>query len=57
MVRGNKINTILTIIFMVLAAVAVICYFAIPENKLPFLYSGGAAICIRLVQYLMRFIS
>ena len=56
MIRGSKIDTILTRLFMVLAVAAVICYFAFPE-RLPFLYCGGAAICFRLVQYLMRFIS
>ena len=50
MIRGSKIDTILTWLFMV-------CYFAFPENRLPFLYCGGAAICFRLVQYLMRFLS
>ena len=57
MIRGSKIDTILTWLFMVLAVAAVICYFAFPENRQPFLYCGGAAICFRLVQYLMRFIS
>ena len=51
MIRGSKIDTILTWLFMVLAVAAV------PENRLPFLYCGGAAICFRLVQYLMRFLS
>ena len=55
MIRGSKIDTILTWLFMVLAVAAVVCYF--PENRLPFLYCGGAAICFRLVQYLMRFLS
>lgn len=57
MIRGSKIDTILTWLFMALAVAAVVCYFAFPENRLPFLYCGGAAICFRLVQYLMRFIS
>lgn len=57
MKRGSKIDMILTLLFMVLAVAAVICYFVFPENRLPFLYCGGAAICFRLAQYLMRFIS
>ena len=57
MKRGSKIDTILTWLFMVLAAAAIIFYFVFPDNHLPFLYCGGAAICFRLVQYLMRFIS
>ena len=50
MIRGSKIDTILTWLFMVLAVAAVVCYFAFPENRLSFLYCGGAAICFRLVQ-------
>ncbi len=57
MIRGSKIDMILTWLFMVLAVAAVACYFAFPESRLPFLYCGGAAICFRLVQYLMRFIN
>ncbi len=52
----NNINKILTILFLVLAAAAVICYFIFPNDKTIFLYCGGAAICIRLTQYLMKFI-
>lgn len=56
MVRGNKVDSILTILFMVLAVAAVICYFMV-DDRTVFLYCGGAAICFRLVQYLMRFIN
>ncbi len=57
MKRGSKIDMILTGLFMVLAVAAVICYFAFPENRLPFHYCGGEAICFRLVQNLMRFLN
>ena len=53
--RDNKLDKILTIIFMVLAIAAVVCYFAV-DDKTVFLYCGGAAICLRLVQYFMRFV-
>lgn len=56
MVRGNKIDTVLTLIFLALAVAAVICYFSVTDRT-AFLYCGGAAICFRLVQYLIRFIS
>ncbi|WP_293710598.1 hypothetical protein [uncultured Parabacteroides sp.] len=56
MIRGSKTDSILTILFMVLAAAAIICYFAVPDRHV-FLYCGGAAICFRLVQYLLRFIN
>lgn len=51
----NNINKVLTILFLILAAAAVACYFLIAD-KTVFLYCGGAAVCIRLTQYLMRFI-
>lgn len=51
----DNINKVLTIIFLALAAVAVVCYFAI-DDKTVFLYCGGAAVCIRLTQYLMKFL-
>lgn len=54
--RGNKTDTILTILFMILAVIAVVCYFVYPDNRMPFLYCGGAAICFRLVQYVLRII-
>ena len=54
--RGSKADTIVTWIFLALAVAAVICYVALPANRLPFMYCGGAAIVLRLVQYLIRFI-
>lgn len=56
MTRGSKIDSILTLLFMVLAIAAVVCYFAV-SNRAVFLSFGGAAICLRLVQYMMRFIN
>lgn len=56
MMRGSKIDSILTLLFMLLAIAAVVCYFAVNDRTV-FLYCGGAAICIRLIQYLMRFIN
>lgn len=56
MTRGSKIDNILTVLFLILAAAAIICYFAVDDRHV-FLYCGGAAICFRLVQYLLRFIS
>ena len=56
MKRGDSIDSLLTMIFMLLAVAAVICYFAMPANRTPFLFCGGAAILLRLIQYLLRFI-
>ena len=44
MTRGSKADEILTLFFMLLAIAAV------------FLYCGGAAIVLRLVQYVLRYI-
>ena len=54
--RDNKLDKILTIIFMVLAIAAVVCYFAV-DDRTVFLYCGGAAIVLRLAQYVVRFIN
>lgn len=56
MARGSKIDSILTLLFMVLAIAAVVCYFAV-SDRTAFLYFGGAAVCLRLIQYVMRFIN
>ena len=55
MKRGSKIDEILTLLFMLLAIAAVICYFAVSDRSV-FLYCGGAAIVLRLAQYVVRFI-
>ena len=55
--KGSKIDLILTWLFLLLAIAAVVCYFAFSDNRVPFLYCGGAAIMLRLIQYLMRFIN
>jgi len=54
--RRSKLDNTLTWIFMFLAVAAVICYFAFTGKK-PFFICGGAAICLRLSQYIMRFMN
>ena len=56
MKRGSKIDEVLTLLFMLLAIAAVICYFAVSDRTV-FLYCGGAAIVLRLTQYVVRFIN
>ena len=56
MTRGSKADEILTLVFMLLAIAAVVCYFAV-SDKTVFLYCGGAAIVLRLVQYVLRYIN
>lgn len=55
MKRGSKIDEILTLLFMLLAIAAIVCYFAVSDRSV-FLYCGGVAIVLRLVQYVARFI-
>ncbi|MDR3142255.1 MAG: hypothetical protein LBU37_11095 [Tannerellaceae bacterium] len=52
--RGSKADELLTLLFMVLAIAAVICYFAV-SNKMVFMYLAGIAIVIRLAQYILRY--
>ena len=56
MKRNSKTDEILTLCFMLLAIAAVVCYFAISDKSV-FMYCGGVAILLRLVQYLLRFIN
>lgn len=53
--RGSKIDEILTLVFMLLAVAAIVCFFAVSDRSV-FLYCGGAAVVLRLIQYLLRFI-
>lgn len=55
MTRGSKADEIMTLLFMLLGIAAVICYFAVSDKSV-FLYCGGAAIVLRLIQYVLRFI-
>ncbi|MCD8193726.1 MAG: hypothetical protein LUD74_04100 [Tannerellaceae bacterium] len=55
MEKGSKADEILTLAFMLLAIAAIICYFAV-SNRTVFLICGGAAIVMRIVQYILRFV-
>lgn len=50
----NKIDTILTTVFMLLAIGAVVLYFAVPQDRTWFFLCGGAALVIRIGQYIWR---
>lgn len=54
MLRGSKADELITIVFMVLAVIAVICLF-FSGNRIYFLIFGGAAILLRIVQYILRY--
>jgi hypothetical protein len=54
MMRGSRTDEIFTLLFMVLAIAAVVCFFAV-DNRTVFLILGGISVVIRLVQYALRF--
>ncbi|MDH6534049.1 hypothetical protein M2101_000701 [Parabacteroides sp. PM5-20] len=53
--RGSRGDEILTLLFMVLAIAAVVCYFAVSDNRAAFLSFGGLAVILRVVQYILRY--
>jgi hypothetical protein len=53
--RGSKLDEILTLVFMLLAIAAGVCYFAVNDGHRTFLYIGGIAVVLKLVQYFLRF--
>ncbi|MDH6303962.1 hypothetical protein M2459_000293 [Parabacteroides sp. PF5-5] len=54
MFRGSKADEVLTLLFMLLAIGAIVCYFAV-SNRGVFLAVAGVAVIMRIVQYLMRY--
>ena len=52
----SRFDELITVIFMLLAIGAVVCYFALGSDNPTFLILGGLAILIRIAQYLKRFI-
>lgn len=52
----SKIRNILNILFIVLAFAAIIIYFVADSNYLMFIYMCGAAICVKLMEFCLRFI-
>jgi len=54
MMRGSKLDEILTLLFMILAVGAVVSFFAL-NSRVVFMYFGGAAVILRIVQYALRF--
>jgi len=55
MKRGSRLDEIMTLLFMVLAIGAIICYFVLGSSNPTYLILGGIAIVLRIVQYMMRF--
>jgi hypothetical protein len=53
--RGSRTDELMTLLFMVFAIAAGVCFFAVSGNRLPFLICGGTAVVIRIIQYALRF--
>ena len=58
MKRGGRLDEIFTLIFMILAIGAIVCFFVLGSYKgsddMSYLILGGVAIVLRIAQYLMR---
>lgn len=50
----DKIRTVLNMIFLIGALVSIILYFAIDDKKM-FLYVCGATICVKIMEFFIRF--
>jgi hypothetical protein len=55
MKRGSRLDELLTLLFMLLAIGAIVCFFAIGRDNPTYLILGGVAVLLRVAQYLMRF--
>lgn len=55
MKRGSRLDELLTLLFMLLAIGAIVCYFVIGSDKPIYLILGGSAVLLRVAQYIMRF--
>ena len=58
MKRGSPLDELLTVLFMVIAIAAIVCFFLLGNYKgsgnITYLILGGIAIAVRLAQYIMR---
>lgn len=54
MMRGSKTDELLSLIFILLAVAAGVCFFAVKDRTV-FLIVGGLAVVFRLIQYALRF--
>ena len=53
--RGSKYDELLSLLFMLLAIGAIVCFFALEKGNPTFLILGGLAVLIRIAHYIMRF--
>ncbi|MFV0398096.1 MAG: hypothetical protein ACK5JU_08790 [Bacteroidales bacterium] len=52
----SSIEKVLLVLFYLFSLIAVICYFVFSEDRTYFYYSGGAAIVMRGVHYIMKYL-
>jgi hypothetical protein len=52
---GGRLDSLFTLLFMLLAAGAVVCYFVLGGQNPTYLILGGIAIFLYIVRYVMRF--
>ena len=55
MKNRGRFDELITVLFMLLAIGAVVCYFALGSNNPAFFILGGLAVLIRIAQYIRRF--
>ena len=55
MMRGSKLDEILTLLFMLLAIGTVVCFFLVAAYRTEVLVIGGIAVVIRIAQYILRY--
>lgn len=55
MKRGSRFDELFTLLFMVLAIGAIVCYFVLGNDNPTYLILGGLAVLLRVAQYIMRF--
>ena len=55
MKNRSRFDELITMLFMLLAIGAVVCFFALGSDNPTFLILGGLAVLIRIAQYTKRF--
>lgn len=51
----NRFDELFTVLFMILAIGAIVCYFVLGSQNPTYLILGGIAVLLRVAQYIMRF--
>ena len=54
MKRGSRLDEIFTLLFMVIAVGAIVCFFVLGSHNPTYLILGGVAALMRIAQYIMR---